>query len=73
MGNEKANSYWEAEASPDLDRSGTENFIRAKYQEKKWVLKKATQPIPILGENSSRFDKLDHSGAKAGCNGASQA
>ncbi|GMQ11671.1 hypothetical protein CsSME_00054204 [Camellia sinensis var. sinensis] len=66
MGNEKANSYWEAEASPDLDRSGTENFIRAKYQEKKWVSKKATQPIPILGENSSRFDKLDHSEAKAG-------
>ncbi|CAL5362728.1 unnamed protein product [Camellia sinensis] len=66
MGNEKANSYWEAEASPDLDKSGTENFIRAKYQEKKWVSKKATQPIPILGENSSRFDKLDHSEAKAG-------
>ncbi|KAL0353721.1 UNVERIFIED_CONTAM: ADP-ribosylation factor GTPase-activating protein AGD5 [Sesamum angustifolium] len=30
MGNEKANSYWEAELPPKYDRVGIENFIRAK-------------------------------------------
>lgn len=36
MGNEKANSYWEAELPPNYDRVGIENFIRAKYV---WSLK----------------------------------
>lgn len=31
MGNEKSNSYWEAELPPNYDRVGIENFIRAKY------------------------------------------
>lgn len=31
MGNEKSNSYWEAEIPPNYDRVGIENFIRAKY------------------------------------------
>ncbi|GFP78575.1 probable ADP-ribosylation factor GTPase-activating protein agd5 [Phtheirospermum japonicum] len=39
MGNEKANSYWEAELPPNYDRVGIENFIRAKYEEKRWVAK----------------------------------
>lgn len=37
MGNEKSNSYWEAELPPNYDRVGIENFIRAKYEEKRWV------------------------------------
>ncbi|KAK7244383.1 hypothetical protein RIF29_39204 [Crotalaria pallida] len=37
MGNDKANSYWEAELPPHYDRVGIENFIRAKYEEKRWV------------------------------------
>ncbi|KAM1459901.1 hypothetical protein ACFX2I_036772 [Malus domestica] len=37
MGNDKANSYWEAELPPKYDRVGIENFIRAKYEHKKWV------------------------------------
>lgn len=37
MGNEKANSYWEAELPPHYDRVGLENFIRAKYEDKRWV------------------------------------
>ncbi|KAF7836771.1 putative ADP-ribosylation factor GTPase-activating protein AGD5 [Senna tora] len=37
MGNEKANSYWEAELPPNYDRVGIENFIRAKYEEKRWL------------------------------------
>lgn len=36
MGNEKSNSYWEAELPPNYDRVGIENFIRAKY------------PLPLL-------------------------
>ncbi|XP_020214580.1 ADP-ribosylation factor GTPase-activating protein AGD5 isoform X2 [Cajanus cajan] len=39
MGNEKANSYWEAELPPHYDRVGIENFIRAKYEDKRWVAK----------------------------------
>ncbi|XP_042517799.1 ADP-ribosylation factor GTPase-activating protein AGD5-like isoform X2 [Macadamia integrifolia] len=39
MGNEKANSYWEAEVPPNYDRVGIENFIRAKYEEKRWILR----------------------------------
>ncbi|KAJ0018837.1 hypothetical protein Pint_10718 [Pistacia integerrima] len=31
MGNEKSNSYWEAELPPNYDRVRIENFIRAKY------------------------------------------
>lgn len=37
MGNEKSNSYWEAELPPNYDRVGIENFIRAKYEEKRWI------------------------------------
>ncbi|XP_024968061.1 probable ADP-ribosylation factor GTPase-activating protein AGD5 [Cynara cardunculus var. scolymus] len=39
MGNEKSNSYWEAELPPNYDRVGIENFIRAKYEDKRWVAK----------------------------------
>lgn len=31
MGNEKSNNFWEAELSPNYNRAGIENFIRAKY------------------------------------------
>ncbi|KAF3954259.1 hypothetical protein CMV_020373 [Castanea mollissima] len=41
MGNEKSNSYWEAELPPNYDRVATENFIRTKYQEKRWVRRDA--------------------------------
>ncbi|XP_031473152.1 ADP-ribosylation factor GTPase-activating protein AGD5 [Nymphaea colorata] len=42
MGNEKANSYWEAELPPNYDRVGIENFIRAKYEEKRWIPRNGT-------------------------------
>ncbi|KAK6934320.1 Arf GTPase activating protein [Dillenia turbinata] len=45
MGNEKANSYWEAELPPNYDRVGIENFIRAKYEEKRWVPKDGQQKV----------------------------
>ncbi|XP_023900610.2 ADP-ribosylation factor GTPase-activating protein AGD5 isoform X1 [Quercus suber] len=41
MGNEKSNSYWEAELPPNYDRVAIENFIRTKYQEKRWVRRDA--------------------------------
>ncbi|XP_047338169.1 ADP-ribosylation factor GTPase-activating protein AGD5-like [Impatiens glandulifera] len=45
IGNEKSNSHWEAELPPNYDRVGIENFIRAKYEEKRWV-RKDGKPIP---------------------------
>ncbi|KAG6421324.1 hypothetical protein SASPL_117875 [Salvia splendens] len=46
MGNEKANSYWEAELPPNYDRVGIENFIRAKYEDKRWVSKDGNLKSP---------------------------
>ncbi|KAJ1381658.1 ARFGAP/RecO-like zinc finger [Sesbania bispinosa] len=46
MGNEKANSYWEAELPPNYDRVGIENFIRAKYEEKRWVPRDGNPKTP---------------------------
>lgn len=46
MGNERSNSYWEAELPPNYDRVGIENFIRAKYEEKRWVPKEGIQKSP---------------------------
>ncbi|KAK9706646.1 hypothetical protein RND81_07G141500 [Saponaria officinalis] len=37
MGNEKSNAYWEAELPVNYNRRRFENFIPAKYVEKKWV------------------------------------
>ncbi|XP_065882178.1 probable ADP-ribosylation factor GTPase-activating protein AGD15 [Euphorbia lathyris] len=44
MGNEKSNSYWEATLPSNVERNGTETFIRAKYQEKRWASKIETPP-----------------------------
>ncbi|XP_042458693.1 ADP-ribosylation factor GTPase-activating protein AGD5-like isoform X1 [Zingiber officinale] len=37
MGNEKSNQYWEAELFTNYDRVRIENFIRAKYVDKRWI------------------------------------
>ncbi|GAB2277897.1 hypothetical protein Dimus_039256 [Dionaea muscipula] len=50
MGNEKSNSYWEAELPPNYDRVGIENFIRAKYEEKRWVPKDGKPTSPSRGK-----------------------
>ncbi|GMI63684.1 NEVERSHED, ARF-GAP domain 5 [Hibiscus trionum] len=60
MGNEKANSYWEAELPPNYDRVGIENFIRAKYEEKRWVPRDGRSKSPPSGLNerpSSRWQR----------------
>ncbi|PSR96500.1 ADP-ribosylation factor GTPase-activating protein, partial [Actinidia chinensis var. chinensis] len=64
IGNEKANGYWEAELPPNYDRGRTETFIRAKYQEKTWVSEKATPPVPMSVEDSSKYDKVVANGAR---------
>lgn len=46
MGNERSNSYWEAELPPNYDRVGIENFIRAKYEDKRWVAKDGRPNLP---------------------------
>ncbi|GLT33488.1 hypothetical protein SLA2020_080740 [Shorea laevis] len=55
MGNEKANSYWESELPPNYDRVGIENFIRAKYQEKRWIPRdgKSGSPSRVSEEKTS--------------------
>ncbi|KAK8643875.1 hypothetical protein V6N13_013152 [Hibiscus sabdariffa] len=60
MGNEKANSYWEAELPPNYDRVGIENFIRAKYEEKRWVPRDGRSKSPPSGldeRSSSRWQR----------------
>ncbi|KAL5096789.1 hypothetical protein RYX36_001116 [Vicia faba] len=54
MGNEKANSYWEEELPPNYDRVGIENFIRAKYEDKRWVARdtKPKSPSRLVEEKS---------------------
>eukprot|EP00258_Populus_trichocarpa_P028158 XP_024444177.1 probable ADP-ribosylation factor GTPase-activating protein AGD5 isoform X1 [Populus trichocarpa] len=51
MGNERANSYWEADLPPNYDRVGIENFIRAKYEEKRWVSKDGKPQSPSSGRD----------------------
>ncbi|CAA2990470.1 probable ADP-ribosylation factor GTPase-activating AGD5 [Olea europaea subsp. europaea] len=51
MGNEKSNSYWEAELPPNYDRVGIENFIRAKYEEKRWIPKDGKPMSPVRGRD----------------------
>ncbi|TQD77311.1 hypothetical protein C1H46_037134 [Malus baccata] len=53
----KANRYWEAELPPKYDRVGIENFIRAKYEHKKWVPRdgKVKSPPGVSKEKPSVY------------------
>lgn len=54
MGNDKSNSYWEAELPPNYDRVGIENFIRAKYEDKRWIPRDgALKPSSKVQEEST--------------------
>ncbi|GER54513.1 ARF-GAP domain 5 [Striga asiatica] len=55
VGNEKANSYWEAELPPNYDRVGIENFIRAKYEEKRWASKDVKPKSPAKSPSSVQW------------------
>ncbi|QCD86944.1 ADP-ribosylation factor GTPase-activating protein AGD5 isoform X1 [Vigna unguiculata] len=62
MGNEKANSYWEAELPPNYDRVGIENFIRAKYEEKRWVARNEKPKSPSSFREEKRpVERVGHS------------
>ncbi|KAK8940629.1 putative ADP-ribosylation factor GTPase-activating protein AGD5 [Platanthera zijinensis] len=56
MGNQMANSYWEAELPFNYDRVGIENFIRAKYEERRWVPKNAISKSPPKSVEEHRAD-----------------
>ncbi|CAN1854361.1 ADP-ribosylation factor GTPase-activating protein AGD5 [Linum perenne] len=63
IGNERSNSYWESELPPNYDRVGIENFIRAKYVDKRWVPRDGkTRFPPSNGEKGSiaRVQRSDY-------------
>lgn len=64
VGNATSNNYWEAELPQDYDRSEIEKFIRAKYADKKWASKDASQPIPITSESCDNYNKSVEGGVK---------
>ncbi|KAK8918864.1 putative ADP-ribosylation factor GTPase-activating protein AGD5 [Platanthera zijinensis] len=53
MGNGKSNTYWEAELPPNYDRVGIENFIQAKYEEKRWIRKDETSRSSKMQEDQA--------------------
>eukprot|EP00252_Welwitschia_mirabilis_P025050 TRINITY_DN7682_c0_g1_i1.p1 TRINITY_DN7682_c0_g1~~TRINITY_DN7682_c0_g1_i1.p1 ORF type:complete len:492 (+),score=123.37 TRINITY_DN7682_c0_g1_i1:180-1655(+) len=57
MGNAKANSYWEAELPPNYDRVGIENFIRAKYEEKRWIPRTSKSTLMIRDDKYLAVEK----------------
>ncbi|GFY91811.1 ARF-GAP domain 5 [Actinidia rufa] len=58
MGNEKSNSYWEAELPPKYDRVGIENFIRAKYVDKRWIPRDGkAKPLSSITEEKASVCK----------------
>ncbi|KAG8482128.1 hypothetical protein CXB51_026780 [Gossypium anomalum] len=60
MGNEKSNNYWEAELPPNYDRVGIENFIRAKYVEKRWIPRgRKEKSSPSVNDNKESPHKLE--------------
>ncbi|WCJ26951.1 ARF-GAP domain 5 [Euphorbia peplus] len=59
MGNEKSNEYWEAELPSKYDRVGVENFIRAKYEEKRWVRRdgKGKSPSRVIEQKAPLYTR----------------
>ncbi|XP_058088447.1 ADP-ribosylation factor GTPase-activating protein AGD5 [Magnolia sinica] len=66
MGNEKSNSYWEAELPPNYDRVGIENFIRAKYEEKRWVPRNSTSKSPSKAREEKASIPKQRAGDRGG-------
>ncbi|XP_006657841.1 ADP-ribosylation factor GTPase-activating protein AGD5 isoform X2 [Oryza brachyantha] len=67
MGNEKSNSYWEAELPPNYDRVGIENFIRAKYEDKRWIPRNGTSR-PSSGARDEKSPEPQASASRGGHN-----
>ncbi|KAG7953688.1 hypothetical protein I3843_12G121600 [Carya illinoinensis] len=66
MGNEKANSYWEAELPPNYDRVGIENFIRAKYDDKRWIPKDGKTKSSTRGQEDKASVHWQRPGERSG-------
>lgn len=66
MGNEKANSYWEAELPPNYDRVGIENFIRAKYEDKRWIPRNGTSKLPSSARDEKSSEAQVSHASRAG-------
>ncbi|XXG59694.1 hypothetical protein AAC387_Pa04g1733 [Persea americana] len=62
MGNEKSNSYWEAELPPNYDRVGIENFIRAKYEERRWVPRDSKSKSPSKAHEEKASISMQRTG-----------
>lgn len=67
MGNERSNSYWEAELPPNYDRVGIENFIRAKYEDKRWVPKDGIQKAPSRVQEERASVQWQQNSDRSGC------
>ncbi|KAG8099663.1 hypothetical protein GUJ93_ZPchr0013g35216 [Zizania palustris] len=67
MGNEKSNSYWEAELPPNYDRVGIENFIHAKYEDKRWIPRNG-KSRPSSGARDEKSTESQASASKGGHN-----
>ncbi|WMV48863.1 hypothetical protein MTR67_042248 [Solanum verrucosum] len=61
MGNKKANSYWEAQVPTNYDRAGIENFIRAKYEDKRWIPKETEKSVSRIQERRATGKQQQHS------------
>ncbi|XP_015055170.1 ADP-ribosylation factor GTPase-activating protein AGD5-like [Solanum pennellii] len=61
MGNEKANSYWEAQVPTNYDRVAIENFIRAKYEDKRWIPKETEKSASRIQERRATEKQQKHS------------
>ncbi|XP_075503732.1 putative ADP-ribosylation factor GTPase-activating protein AGD15 isoform X3 [Primulina tabacum] len=53
IGNEKSNNYWEAELPPNFERTPIDNFILAKYVDKRWASKTAMSPSEVVNTEQS--------------------
>ncbi|KAK1325404.1 putative ADP-ribosylation factor GTPase-activating protein AGD5 [Acorus calamus] len=56
MGNEKSNTFWEAELPPNYDRVGIENFIRAKYEDKRWIPRDGSSRKPSKAQEETTLE-----------------
>lgn len=66
MGNEKSNGYWEADLPPNYDRVGIENFIRAKYEDKRWIPRNTTSRTPSKVVEEKTYEPRQKSGDRIG-------
>ncbi|XP_073147172.1 probable ADP-ribosylation factor GTPase-activating protein AGD15 [Henckelia pumila] len=60
IGNEKSNDYWEAELPPNYERTPIDNFIHAKYVDKRWASKTDMPPSEVVSAEQSCEKSVCH-------------